>query len=114
MNRITRILTGFSLAVLFFAGAAYAEDGQVVQANIPFEFTVGSTTLPAGQYQFRRTEDSLLLVRAADGRSLYSMAYPLSNGVRPDKSMVKFDVVEGRHVLVQVWDERDNLGSEVH
>jgi hypothetical protein len=49
LNRIANLLTGLSLAVLFFSASAYAQnDGQKLIANVPFEFTVGRVALPRG------------------------------------------------------------------
>jgi hypothetical protein len=57
MKRIASILTGPSLSVLFLVASAHAQyDEQRMTANIPFEFTVGNVLLPAGQYDFLRTE----------------------------------------------------------
>lgn len=51
MNRIINLLTGLSLAVLFFSASAYAQnDGQKLIANVPFEFNVGRVALPPGHY----------------------------------------------------------------
>src|SRR5260221_10130624 len=102
MKRITSILTGFSLAILFFVASAHAQSGQRMTANIPFEFTVGNISLPAGQYEFMRTGANIFLVRDADRRGLLTLssASIQANGL-PEKSMLKFATVDGRHVLVQ-------------
>jgi hypothetical protein len=115
MKSIAITLTELSLAVLFFVVSAHAESGQRITANIPFEFTVGSISLPAGQYEFIRTDDDIYQVRDADGRSLFAMptASIQANGV-PEKSTLKFAMVDGRHVLVQIWNERADIGSEFH
>lgn len=113
MKRFASTLAGLSLAVIFFAVSVHAEDGQKISANVPFEFTVGNTSLPAGQYEFLRTDDNILVVRDADGRNLYTMATPVQTQGHPEKSLLKFTNVDGRHVLVQVWDERNEVGSEI-
>ncbi len=115
MNRIASILSGFSLAVLFFVGSAHAQsDGQTIIASIPFDFTVGSTSLPAGRYQFTHTGENLFLVRNVEGQGLFTQVTSIHPNEVPAKSMVKFDVVDGRHVLVQIWDEREGIGNQVH
>ena len=68
MKSIAITLTELSLAVLFFVVSAQAESGQRVTANIPFEFTIASRSLPAGRYEFIRTDDDIYQVRDADGR----------------------------------------------
>ncbi len=114
MNRVASIFTGFLLAVAFLVGSAHAQAGQKIAANVPFDFTVGSVSLPAGQYEFTRAEDGILVVRGADGHSFYTMANSVQANERAEKSMLKFATVDGRHVLVQVWDERDDVGDELH
>jgi len=116
MNRIARILTGLSLAVLLFVAWAHAEsDGPRMTANIPFEFTVGSISLPAGHYEFLRTGNggNVVRVRGVDGRSQFFL---ISSGIQgdglPEKSMLKFATVDGRHVLVQIWTGRSDGGAE--
>jgi hypothetical protein len=109
MQRIASILTGFSLAVLFFVASAHAQSGQRMTANIPFEFTVGNISLPAGQYEFLSIGDNIVQVRGADRRSRFTLssaspALIQANGL-PEKSMLKFATVDGRHVLVQIWNE---------
>jgi len=115
MKRIAGILTGLSLAVLFFVASAHAESGQRMTANIPFEFNVGDISFPAGQYEFIRTDDDIYQIRDADGRSLFALAATSiqANGV-PDKSTLKFATVDGRHVLVQIWNERSDIGNEFY
>jgi hypothetical protein len=114
VNRISSILTGLSLAILFFVGSAHAQyDGQRMTANVPFEFTVGSISFPAGQYEFVRTGPNLVLIRDADGRSMFTVASAaIEAGVLPGKSALKFATVDGHHVLVQIWNDVAGSGNE--
>ena len=115
MKRIASILTGLSLVVLFSVASAYAESQQRMTASIPFEFTVGSISLPAGQYEFIRTDNDIYQVRDADGRSLFAMASASiqANGLR-ERSTLKFATVDGRHVLIQIWNQRADIGNEFY
>ena len=113
MKRIASILTGFSFAVLFFVASAQAQSGRRLTANIPFEFTVGSLSLPAGQYEFLGTGDNIVEVRSADRRSLFTLSSASIQGNDlPEKPMLKFVTVDGRHVLVQIWNGFAANGSE--
>jgi hypothetical protein len=114
MKHIASIFTGLSLAVLFFVGSAHAQyDGGRLIANIPFEFTVGNISLPAGQYEFQRAGANLYVVRDASGRSLFTTS---SAAIEPtgltEKSGLKFVTVDGHHLLVQIWSERALYGNE--
>jgi hypothetical protein len=60
-------------AVLMMPTLAVADDTTLVQAFIPFEFTVGTTTLPAGTYRISRefgTQD-LLVVDSRARRAMF-------------------------------------------
>jgi hypothetical protein len=45
MNRVASILTGLSLAVLFFGASAHAQSEQRISGNIPLDFTGGTLSL---------------------------------------------------------------------
>ena len=116
MNRIASILTVLTLAVLFSAGSAHAQsNGHRMDVNIPFEFTVGSVSLPAGQYEFQRTGTGgdVVLVHDANGHSQFTIVTSLEANEYPEKSALKFaTTADGRHVLTQLWDEPAGVHCE--
>jgi len=114
MKRIANILTVLSLAVLSAAGLAQAQsDGQRMTANIPFDFTAGNLTFSAGQYDFLRSPDGLYLIRDANGHAQMILAgAAVQQFGPPEKSNLKFELVNGRHVLIQVWSEVAALGND--
>ena len=114
MNRITRMLAGFLLAVVSLGGCAHAQhDSQRLVASVPFEFAIGSTSFPAGQYEFVRTGAYSFLIRNADGRSRITLAAALIQDQRlSDRSQLRFSTVDGRHVLIQIWNGRSSMGNE--
>jgi len=82
-------------------------------ANVPFEFTVGNISLPAGQYEFQRTGFDLYLIRDANGVSHYTSAsIPIEAYGLTKKRTVKFVTMNGRHYLVQIWNGNVAMGSE--
>jgi hypothetical protein len=113
MKHIAGTLTGLSLAVLFFVGSAHAQyDAQRITANVPFEFTVGNVSLPAGQYDFLRTGTNIFQVRNAEGHSVYTMAgFTIEESGPENKSTLKFAIVQGRHVLIQIWNQAAAMGN---
>jgi hypothetical protein len=116
MNRFASIATSLSTAVLLLAGAASAQfNDQKIAATIPFEFVVGKTMLPAGQYVFLRTGANLLLVRNAEGRNLTTVVTGSVEAPKaPKNSALRFETVNGSHVLVQVWNQHYAIGSELY
>ena len=85
------IIFGFLAMVVGLGAVDASAQGKVLQANIPFEFTVGKKTLPAGEYKITlpATGDaSRVVLRSDDGESV-SMA--LTQAV----SSVKAEVPNG-------------------
>ena len=64
MKSIRRTFTKLLMAVMLFAGLAQAQFGAwVVNVDIPFEFSVGKKTFPAGNYSIIRTAPDRLALR---------------------------------------------------
>jgi hypothetical protein len=55
----------FTLATLFTAGSALAQD-RGVQANVPFNFTVGGRLLPAGVYTATMPLSGVMEIQSLD------------------------------------------------
>ena len=62
MNRILAIAT-LSIASLAPSAGAFA---QQLKANIPFDFTVGNTTMPAGEYTISSSHRNFVDLRSAN------------------------------------------------
>lgn len=114
MNRITNTLAGLSLTLLFFVASAQALSGGTrMVAYIPFEFTIGNVSLPAGQYQFERagSAGNIIMVSDAVGHSQFAVPSAAIDGTGTSgESMLTFATVEGRHVLVGIWNESTQSG----
>lgn len=61
MKRIFAVVV-FALANLVTAGYASAQIGGV-QATVPFSFTVGNSSLPAGTYQITSVNPAVIMIR---------------------------------------------------
>jgi hypothetical protein len=113
MKRIASISTGLSLAVLFFVTSAHAQSEQRMFGNIPFDFTVGTLSLPAGQYEFRAVGNNIIQIRDSGGRSLLTLSSaPVETNRLPEKSTLKFAVLNGHQVLIQIWNDLAGNGNE--
>jgi hypothetical protein len=91
--------------VLVVSAQAQSSSAQRVIASIPFTFTVGKTTLPAGRYTIvvlNPTSDrKILQIRSLNGRS---SAMILTNGVignASDDSKLVFERDGDRYVFAQ-------------
>jgi len=64
MKRITAIAL-FAAATTLGLGTAFAQ-GYAVRATMPFDFTVGSKTLPAGNYKINNFHSDLIEIQNLD------------------------------------------------
>jgi hypothetical protein len=96
------------LAALMLSTAAWsvAQDLPTIVANIPFDFIVGKTTLPAGEYQF--TEGSLgkeMIIRGENVKE--DVIAPVITRLGPrssDQAELVFDKVDNDYYLSEMHD----------
>lgn len=106
-----------ALAFVFGIGTVTASaQGQVLKADIPFEFTVGKKTLPAGEYLVKLPETAgaqVVSFKKADGEG-YGMT--LTNQVSSKGAEVANGLVfvksGDRYFLYQVHNGRE-IGQQV-
>jgi hypothetical protein len=112
-----RVLMSLIAVVMLGMPATYAGPEGSLNATIPFDFIVGKTTLPAGQYTVSAANDGhrALVVRSEDAKST---AIALTMGVR-DKSAknqprLEFIRYGNKYFLSKVWRGYDNEGRSLH
>ncbi len=106
-------LATFGVFLTIAVGSVQAQSGYKVEGNIPFDFTVGETSLRAGIYSVEPISTNLLLVRSIDGKKsvlrLARQAEPV--GTRKPARLI-FNRYGNRYFLSQAfWSGAD--GSEV-
>lgn len=109
----------FGLVLMTCVGSAFASLAVAVKVNVPFDFVVGTTTLPAGEYLISNLDDNsrdLLAIRSQDGKSaIFVQANPLSpkgdNWV-PDTRLT-FEKVNGKEFLTGVWESGADIGYSI-
>jgi hypothetical protein len=115
MKPIGRTITKLSLAVMLFAGLAHAQfNAWVVNVNVPFEFTVGKKTFPAGDYSVVRTAPYRLALRdSRAGVVAMVMTMPVQTATPRAEPTLVFRTEGGEHVLVRVWFANSPYGNEL-
>jgi hypothetical protein len=88
-----------------------------LEVNVPFEFHVGNSTLPAGKYVIHPLEDSdftVLEIRSADGsNSAFFDVQSVEAKVVPAKNEVTFQKYGNRYFLAKVFEEGNRSGGRV-
>ena len=104
------------LSLLLLAGSAIAQTVRV-RANVPFNFTVGNKTLPAGMYSIRTIGDrgmTTLLVQAQDGHSSIMTNSNAAENLKPaDKTKLVFNQYGNRYFLSQIWVAGETRGHQL-
>ena len=99
--------------------AAWSAFGQFswanhVEADVPFDFMVGDTMFPAGQYTVGPiAEQSTLVIRGADARSKFAMSHAIDTRKLPSTSKVVFHKYGERYILTQIWVQGESRGREL-
>jgi hypothetical protein len=109
-----------AIAMIVLAGAftasAYAQAAgpQPVVANIPFDFNVGSKTLPAGKYTITVVNPSsdrkVLQIRSSDGRSTAITQTTEVIGTASEKTKLVFHRYGDHYFFAQAKMAGDTMG----
>lgn len=83
-----------------------ARNSFLLSVTIPFDFNVGKTILPAGQYRVGRdAAQGTLKISGVDvSATVVSTTAPGTTSRRPMKAMLIFHRYGDKHFLAQVWD----------
>ena len=117
MNRWLPVAMAVGGLVLMESGSAYAQGVEKVRAEISFDFKVGQSTLPAGDYRLSHdpAELGVLTVRSADGRHVavvMTEAIEARKGT-PNANKLVFEREGASYVLSEVFTKDSSVGLEV-
>jgi hypothetical protein len=106
------------IAASFCATSAQAQIIGSLEAQIPFQFEVGNTTLPAGTYVIHRLDDNdetVMQLSKKDGTMslLFDVESTQANST-PEKTELIFNKYGDRYFLSEMFDEGNPDGSRVY
>ncbi|HEY2962674.1 MAG TPA: hypothetical protein VGJ37_09690 [Pyrinomonadaceae bacterium] len=115
-NQVIRALATISFLVamtIVTTGSAQAQSA--IRVNIPFNFTVGNKTLPAGRYSVNRfaeyASDTVVLISSADGHTkLVCLTYAAHSLDPKGKVTLIFHRYGDQNFLYQVWSADGSTG----
>ena len=104
------------LSLLLVAGSAIAQTVHV-RANIPFNFAVGSKTLPAGTYDVGTIDgrdSKMLLLQGRDGNSSMIVGSNAAENFKAaDKTKLVFNQYGSRYFLSEIWVNGATRGRQL-
>lgn len=113
-NAFSRI-TGI-LALACLAATQVARAQQPIVVNVPFEFTAGRMTLPAGEYRVAKpaNDSAVLLIERTDrGPAAMVLCSAAQANRLPAHSKLIFHRYANRYFLSEVWVAGESRGREL-
>lgn len=103
------------LVGIMSVSAGAQNSATTIIANIPFEFNVGDTTMPAGKYTIRCTNPAsggkALVLRSHDGFSVLIMTNIVIRKVAEGGQLV-FNRYGDRYFFAQAWYPASSIGMQ--
>jgi hypothetical protein len=110
----TRFVVSVVFAAFVLLASAFAQTG-AIRVTVPFDFTVGKQTLPAGDYRVA-ISGSLLQVARIDGRGVSTVSTNYTGGGANQDLTPRliFHCYGNRHFLSVAWIGEVNQGHELY
>jgi hypothetical protein len=111
----TFAMMGLFLMLAFVSVSAQSRGK--IEINVPFDFSLGNQTLPAGAYSVKQLSQNSMLVESADGQTRVLAQTPGriqidANEKAPQEKLV-FHQYGKQYFLAQVWMVRGSDGLEL-
>jgi hypothetical protein len=116
MKKSALTLVG-ALSLLLVAGSAFAQSNTEVRVNVPFDFVINKTTMPAGQYQIIKVGTEGTDTIAVRGMNVKAVKMVNTNRDQASKSSdstkLVFHRLGDRYFLSQIWVEGSDRVREL-
>lgn len=112
----TLIATIILVGSMAMAAKAQASGNTQINANIPFEFSVGNKTLPAGEYTVRQlnptVHPSVLQFKSKDGSASSLIQMDSVIGKAQESAKLIFRRYGSQYFFAQAWVDGANTGLQ--
>jgi len=109
--RTLRTIAAVVLVLGFVVGSTYGQWGAPkMKVTVPFQFSIGQTTLSAGQYLITSLDDRVLVQEVGGRNNAITFAGRRDGKVSEQNSRAIFDCYLGECFLSQVWFSGQEAG----
>jgi hypothetical protein len=115
MKKQSFLIAGL-LVLSSMAATQVAQAQETMVVNIPFTFTAGNVTLPAGEYRVQKMEQNsaVLLIHCWDARmATFVVTNPAQAKELQSQSKLVFTRYKDRYFLSQVWKAGSIRGRQL-
>jgi len=104
-NQTYRVVAILGIFLGLAVVSVHAQAPSKVEINIPFEFSAGKTTLPAGVYSIKRMSGNNVTLRSEDGKSSVILNAPVTETSTDPNAVerIVFDRYGEQFALSQIW-----------
>jgi hypothetical protein len=109
-NKTYRIVAILGIFLAFAVASVNAQAPSKMEVNIPFEFSAGKTTLPAGIYSIKRMSGNNVTLRSEDGKSSVTLNAPVTDSSSDPNAVerIVFERYGNQYALSQIWLTADS------
>jgi hypothetical protein len=112
---IARIFASMLVVIMGMAASAQAQTISTIKVSIPFEFSFGTKTFPAGNYALLQPSEHFLVLRDSEGNNVAEVPTQFVESFRPaDGTKLKFYPSNGKYTLAEVWLRESYSGLELY
>jgi hypothetical protein len=115
-NRIFQLGLCVAVALFLTAAVAYSQVANVLVGEIPFNFHVGRTVMPAGEYIVKinsSTSGSVIVQNKDRSTAVLVLTNPFIQGRKDAPSKLVFNRYGSEYFLSQVWNKYGTTGREL-
>jgi hypothetical protein len=100
---LTALVTAFACSSL--------EAQTILEAKIPFAFNVGSTAMPAGEYQIKYSNHIMTMQSKADFRTVNVLVQPKGRSTEKKAGVLEFRCYGAARFFAGIWAPESAMGE---
>jgi len=102
----------FAVGLLATIAGSGLQAQVLLQANVPFEFRMGQSNFPAGDYEFRCSGHLIVVHQEGGDRSTaMSLTLPVARTKAPETGVVEFKRYGDTYFLAKIWSPNSPDGA---
>ena len=112
-NQALKATATLGLLVMLAVPSVFAQSSTMV-ANIPFNFVVGKTSLPSGEYTVKPLAQAAIVIQSKDSHNCaIVLTMSVQSNKTPETGKLVFNQYGDQYFLSKVWHPANPAGREL-